>query len=469
MPWKANYFDNDFSYKGKPNAPYFPGEELKNMPLEFLGIDGANLTYGGEFRHRYMDENHRLPRPAASPRGTYDLLRWRQYLDFKVGQGLRAYIEMLDAAMFSNELPATGIDVNRWNIQNAFVDVQIAVRDDKPVYFRAGRQELLYGTPSAVSPGQQVLSPLDWANTRRNVEGFKLISKGNAWDFDLFAVRPVNTANPTGPAGARFGSAAVASFDDAHDIADPQRWYSGVYSVYRGIQNQTIEPYYVWLQTDNGHDSPTWADGDRHTTGLRWTATKPVDDACGQAWVVLASDVEGAYQFGTDNGLRVNAGFFTSKLGATFSQVAWTPNLSFIYHWGSGDRNATDGQNNTYDILIPLNHVYWGIIDNLAGQNLNQIGMQATVKPTSKLTGVAALHWFELVTSNDKIYTVTGAPATVGSGSGKDVGQELDLIATYAFAANFDVQAGYSWFWYGGAITDRQDAQQFYLQTSIRY
>ena len=465
------------------NAPHFLGEELKNMPR--FGDDcepsGLTLSYGGEIRHRYMDEDNRL-RPGGPGRSTYDLYRWRQYVDLKWGQDVRVYVEGIDASIDNNELAVTGIDKNRWDIQNAFFDLKIAERDDKPVYFRAGRQELLYGAPSGVSPGQQVISPLDWGNTRRNFDGFKLFSKGDTWDIDLFAVRPVNTANPTGGTGGRpavaslAGPAAVSIWDNRFDHADDSRWYSGMYSVYRGIKDNTIEPYYVWLQTDSAQHVAGWADGNRHTLGLRWTMTKPIKDECDQPWIVFATDTEGAYQFGEDNGLDVQAGFFTTKLGTTFSQVAWTPQLSFIYYWGSGDSDSTDGKNTTYDVLVPLNHAYWGIIDNFAGQNLNDVALQATIKPHAKLTGVAAMHWFTLDTAADRIYNVAGAPVGSATGTGSDLGQELDLIATYSCNPNFDVQFGYSWFWYGNRVISNssptvpnQDATQLYIQTSLRY
>ena len=477
LPWKPIYSDNDFSYKTKPNPPHFFGEELKNMPLfdDCCEPSGLTLSYGGEIRHRYMDEDNRL-RPGGPGRSTYDLIRWRQYLDMKWGQDFRVYVEGIDASIHNNELPVTGIDKNRWDIQNAFFDVKFAERDDKPVYFRAGRQELLFGTPSGVSPGQQVISPLDWANTRRNFEGFRVLSKGTEWDVDLFAVRPVNTANPTGGTGGRPALTAVSKYDNQFDEADYSRWYSGVYSVYRGMKDNTFEPYYVWLQTDKSKHVAGWADGDRHTLGLRWTMTKPIKDECDQPWIVLATDTEGAYQFGKDNGRDVQAGFFTTKIGTTFSQVTWTPQLSFIYYWGSGDSDPTDGKNTTYDVLVPLNHAYWGIIDNFAGQNLNDLALQATIKPHAKLTGVAAMHWFTLDQAADRIYNVAGAPVGSATGTGKDLGQELDLIATYAHNPNFDVQVGYSWFWYGNRVISNasptvpnQDASQLYIQTSLRY
>lgn len=493
LPWKGVYFNNDFSYKNKPNAPHFLGEELKNMPLFDCDCEpsGITLSYGGEVRHRHMNEDNRL-RPLAPGQGpgrsTYDLYRWRQYVDLKYRDEFRVYVEGIDASIFSNELPVTGIDKNRWDIQNAFFDLKVAERDGKPVYFRAGRQELFYGAPSAVSPGQQVISPLDWANTRRNFEGFKMFSNGETWDLDLFAVQPVNSANPTGPTGGRpaaGANAAVNTWDNRFDHADPSRWYSGAYMVYKGIKDQTFEPYYVWLQTDSsrhvgpapGVPGPGWADGNRHTLGLRWTATKPIKDECDQPWIVMASDIEGAYQFGKDNSAQVSAGFFTSKLGATLSQVTWTPQLSFVYYYGSGDKNNADGKNTTYNVLVPLNHAYWGIIDNFAGQNLNDYGLQTTIKPHAKLTGLAAVHWFNLVSNTDTVYNVAGAPVG-GLGTGKNLGQEIDLIGTYSYNPNFDAQVGYSWFFYGSHFSGAnanlngqplQDATQFYIQTSLRY
>ena len=431
-----------------------------------------------------MNEDNRL-RPLAAGQGpgrsTYDLYRWRQYADVKYRDEFRVYIEMIDASIFGADLPITGIDKNRWDIQNAFFDMKIAERDGKPIYFRAGRQELLYGTPSGVSPGQQVISPLDWGNTRRNFEGFKMFSKGETWDLDLFAVRPVNTANPTGAAGGRPAAgptAGVNLWGDRFDHADYSRWYSGAYGIYRGIKEHTFEPYYVWLQTQAAHQDPKWADGDRHTVGLRWTMTKPIKDEMDQPWIILATDTEGAYQFGTDNKEKVQAGFFTTKMGTTFSQVAWTPQLSFIYYWGSGDSKKGDGKNTTYDVLVPLNHAYWGIIDNLSGQNLNDYGLQATIKPHAKLTSLAAFHWFNQVTAGDTVYNVAGAPVGAANKTGTNLGQELDLITTYAYNPNFDVQFGYSWFWYGshfsganGLINGKplNDATQLYIQTSLRY
>jgi hypothetical protein len=160
-PWKTLFYDNDFGYRSLTSDSYYFGDTLKERRLSV--IDGLDLfdescvSVGGELRYRFMNEANRL-RPGGPGRSTYELWRWRNYVDVKASDEVRVYVEMLDASIFNQELPVTPIDLNRWNIQNAFVDIKLAERDGRPVIFRAGRQELLYGA-------QHLISPLDWGNT----------------------------------------------------------------------------------------------------------------------------------------------------------------------------------------------------------------------------------------------------------------------------------------------------------------
>ena len=56
--------------------------------------------------------------------------------------------------------------------------------------------------------------------------------------------------------------------------------------------------------------------------------------------------------------------------------------------------------------------------------------------------------------------------------TGSTVGDELDLVATYTFNPNFNVQVGYMWFWYGTFVENnfpREKAEQLYVQTTLSY
>ncbi|MDA1016600.1 MAG: alginate export family protein, partial [Planctomycetota bacterium] len=262
------------------------------------------------------------------------------------------------------------------------------------------------------------------------------------------------------------------------DHPDQSRWFSGVYSTYKGVQNQTIDFYWLWLKEDEDHVAQI--DGNRHTIGARWEGKQPVKECCEVVGTWLW-ELEGAYQFGDETfrggvNADIQAGFVSGVMGYTFNNVPWTPTIKSVVWYGSGDDNPGDGTNNTVNTLFPLGHAYWGIADNLNGQNLLDYSIQTALKPAKKLSLAGQLHWFFKAEATDPIFNVAGAPfpnpAAPGTGS-KNIGSELDLIATYQANKNLQLQAGYSWFWYGNAVTQdvisRGDASQFYFMATLDF
>lgn len=445
-PYKVLYFDNDFSFKNQPGHAYVFGEEWKLVPFKFCAMDCV-FSMGGEVRHRVMTQDNRL-QPGGPGQTDFNQWRWRHYFDVKMGDSVRFYVEGLHADTFGEDLPPTTIDENRWDIQNAFVDLVLFETETGSQTLRYGRQELLYGR-------QRLVSPLDWANTRRNFEGFRYLIKERDWKVDLLAVNPVNSAT------------GYAEFPDSSDRFDePNRhvWLSGAYANYAGFKNTSIDLYWLWL--NDNRPTAGRADGDRHTIGSHYARLFPTGH--GRVWDL---DVEAAYQFGDDNGQNVQAGMATAVLGHSWKEAYWSPRLSGLFYYGSGDVDPTDGTTNTFSVLFPLGHAYWALSDNLSGQNLYDYCLQADVKPTGKTTLTAAYHIFELASNGDVVYNVAGAPIGTPD-NGTSVGEALDLYGSFALNPNFDIQTGYSWFWYGEFIertTPRGDCTQFYLQTSMRY
>lgn len=454
-PWKVLFFNNDFSYKNACCAPSFLGEELKDMQLDFLPCE-SRVSAGGELRFRHINEDNRL-RPGGPGKSTYDQWRWRNYVDFKYSKRVRAYVEMIDASQVGEEMAPLGIDVNRWDILNAFVD--IGVTDS--ITARLGRQELLLGS-------QRLVSPLDWSNTRRNFEGFRLMRKGDNWDVDLWATHPVNTAAGNGP---------LAVFDNGRDKADGSRYFSGAWATYKGFDMSKLDLYWMWdREADAAANAnlgrAAGADISRHTLGGRYQYDRPVKDGCCEVARIWHADIEGGYQFGHDNDETVKAAFFTGGLGHTWKKLPWAPTLWMYYDWASGDEDPNDNENNTFNHTFPLGHAYMGLIDNVARQNISDVNFKLVTHPTKKLTFITAFHWMDLDTQNDFIYNVAQAPLGT-TGNGQEIGEELDFVVNYQFNPNLGVQAGYFWFWYGDAVTNsalnRDDAEQFYLQTTLRY
>lgn len=99
------------------------------------------------------------------------------------------------------------------------------------------------------------------------------------------------------------------------------------------------------------------------------------------------------------------------------------------------------GNVTTFNSLYPLGYAYWRQIDNSAGQNHLDFGVQASIKPHEKLPIVSQWHDFDSAQPSVRIYNIAGAGLT-GSGD-KNVGNELDFVRTSMHSKSFNVQLGY--------------------------
>jgi hypothetical protein len=236
------------------------------------------------------------------------------------------------------------------------------------------------------------------------------------------------------------------------------------------MQNSVVDTFWFW---DRESDiKGTGADRSRHTVGGRWQYNRPVKDCCCEVARVWHAEFEGGYQFGHDSNETVKAGYFTAGAGHSWKNMPWTPSFWLYYDWASGDDDPTDSDNNTFNQLYPLAHAYLGFIDNVARQNISDVNARLVTKPTEKLAVTLWMHWMDLETSNDFLYNVAGVPLGARN-AGDEIGEEMDIVGNYLFNPNFAVQAGYSWFWYGSAVENsglrRDDASQFYVQSTLRY
>ncbi len=168
-----SFFDADFRYvESLPYSQRSLVEKLKRIPL----ADCWTFSTGGQVWARFMNEhNSRLTEFDNS----YTLGRVRAFGDLMYGDLVRVFGEFIWADSFSEELAPLPIDVNRGDILNLFVDLNLFEYQGKPVYARVGRQELLFGS-------QRLISTLDWANTRRTFDGARIFRNGKKWDLDLF-------------------------------------------------------------------------------------------------------------------------------------------------------------------------------------------------------------------------------------------------------------------------------------------
>lgn len=443
--YKDLFFENDFRYLQDPcYRDRHLGESLKRLSFG----QWATVDVGGQYRLRQHTERN-IRNTAAVPNGLgltgadddFLLHRTRLYVNAELGSRARVYGEMLDAVSEFEDYKPRGIEENRTELQNLFLDY--ALLDPQAGHgqltARVGRQELSYGS-------QRLVSPLDWANTRRTFEGAKLIWNGEDWDVDTFWARPMRRA--------------VKSLDPP----DLDRQLYGVFSTYKGWQRDKLDLY--WIAYDND------LVGFRHDTlASRYYGSY-------DAWLY---EFEAGVQFGRNgDDSDQSAGFFTLGLGRKFELVRWKPTLWAYYDWASGD--------GTYDVngkavgsgfhhYEPLAHKYLGFMDLYGRRNLETVNFLLTMKPHEKLTLLAWYYYFWLQDAGDVPYNVDMTPfagLSGGQAGSRDLGHEIDLTATYAFTPRLSALLGYSHFFAGqfyrrSPVPYDGDTSFFYTQVTLNF
>jgi len=394
------------------------------MPgLKLIELDGDGdwtATFGGQLRYQWKSEQNRNLLGGPVPHNNdFNLLRVRLNGEVRYKDSFRAYVEMIDAGIHGNEGPPLAIDKQNPDFLNAFIEYP-----GKEFLARLGRFEMSYGA-------QRLISPLDWANTRRTFEGGLVRAVNSDVTTDLFVTKSVDV--------------------DAHDLdnVNEDRFFSGVYNTWKIAEGRGLDFYLLALNDDDDPPfttpagGPPTADTDTYTLGARYFGKTAGFDY----------EAEAAKQGGNHNGLDVNAYMWTVVGGYTLADVTMTPRFAIDVDYASGDSNATDGDYETFNQLFPLAHAYFGYIDLIGRQNIVQVMPSMTLKTTSTTTFRASYSDFHLADESDFLYNASGAVSPGQSAAtlntGDDVGDEVDLTLGWKptfMAPHGEFLFGYSWF-----------------------
>lgn len=390
------------------------------------------LSLGGEARYRFANEvNSRLTGRSNS----YDLTRLRVFGDLWYDDRFRLFVEYHDARFFNGELARLAVDDTGSDLLNAFVEIRLGDIDCQPVYVRAGRQELLYGS-------QRLISPPDWVNTRRTFDGVTAYWHTEKYNLDVFWARPV-----------------IPEPND-FDNADHNRDFFGVWNTWKPKAGTTVDLYWLYL-----NQRTPGAAGYIHTIGGR-----VVGDVDGE----LLYDFEGMLQFGEQRGKTVVAQAWAAGLGWRWKECCWNPQVWVYYDFGSGSGNPQGAVDHTFNQLFPFGHYYLGFLDLVGRQNIHDVNFQASVNPEPWITLLGQCHVFHLASSQDALYSAAGVPLRRDrtGRSGNYVGTELDFLVNFHLTAHQDLLIGYSVLFAGEFIRNTgpgQDPQLFYTQYSFRW
>ena len=435
---QPSFYDTDrFAYLDNPkNVEFDFFDPLKRIRMG----DNWQFTTGGDFRARYENhENARLMRTDND----FTLTRVRSYGDLWYRDDVRLYAEFLGAWSTPQSLAPLAIDRNDADVLNLFADLKISKSEAGPTYVRLGRQELLFGS-------QRLISPLEWANTRRTFQGARMFRQTESWDYDLFWVQPV-VPN-------------VTSFDSV----DNNQNFAGAWMTYRPKKGQSIDAYYLLRDNTNTNTTNRIPIGQytRHTFGGRYAAQ--VDN--------YLFDFEGAMQLGSQNGRNVVAGKGTAGVGCNFKDAPLCPTVWAYYDYASGG-NPITGTAHTFNQQFPFGHYYLGWVDQVGRQNVHDLNAHLYLYPSKYVTTWLQFHSLWLADRADALYNAAGVPTRIDpSGrSGSHIGEEIDTVVNIHLSRHADLLTGYSYLFGGEFLantagsTRGRNAGFFFAQIGFRW
>jgi hypothetical protein len=404
-------------------GPRGPLDALKFVPLN--ADRSAYLSFGGQLRQRFEGVRNFMLGGPGTRDDAFSLTRAMAHADLHLGESLRFFVEAKHAVAHGRELPGgrRSLDHDELDVQNAFVDL-VWPGDAGRLTTRLGRQELLLGR-------QRLVSPLDWANTRRTFEGARLHLQRRTLDLEAFWTRPVavriSALNRGDPATTFYGLAASSP------ATAPATW-----QLYGLGLRQTEAIRFAGLE------------GTQHrvTVGARFAAGRPDSG--------VRTDLEGGVQAGDLAGRSIRAWFVASDFSHNLQALPLRPTATLGLDWASGDRARNDRITGTFHQLFPLGHAYAGHADILGRQNLAEARLVLEAPLHRRVRTRAAAHQFLRASRDDGVYGVGGALLEPAAGRPqRAIGTELDLLATLELTRHARAEAGFARFVPGDFLRER--------------
>ncbi len=464
-----------------PEPP--PGPGLLNDWFRQKDAKNAAWDIGGQVRLRAEDKSYfatpGIPgaldfRANGNSENAYLLLREKIHLGYTT-PGWSIFVEGRDSSAHGDERKPTP-ESDQFDLHQAYFT--LGNKTAFPVTLKVGRQELAYGD-------ERLVGVSDWSNVMRTFDAFKARYENDKLWAEAFLSRPVIVD------------------DHNFNMSNEYEHLSGLYLSMKTVPKTEAQLYFLARNVAPG--SPTADAGgtpqmggasarDIYTFGYR-IKSQPGQF---QGWDFYSESASqfGRYKF-TATGPSLDHLAYALNLGAgyTFANTATSPRFGLEYNYASGDSNPNDGTHETFDNLYPTNHRYYGFMDFVSWQNIHDLRLMASIKPSKTLTVTADYHLFMLASDQDAFYTVNGTArgpvnaagrgiASIGAGTGysantsngKFVGSEIDVIATYPMKSYLIAQAGYGHFFAGDYIADSlsklggaADADWFYVQLVFNF
>jgi hypothetical protein len=319
-------------------------------PIKYIRLrnhrDDWYLSIGGETRQDWerIGNDNWGEQPFQN---AFFLQRYMAHSDVHYGKHFRSFVQLKSGIETFRQGGPRPIDEKRLDVEAAFLDICTG-RERNWIAFRAGRQELDYGSG-------RLVSIREGPNVRQSFDGFRVLSQTGQWHIDGFAVRP-----------------DLDNFGYFDNNPDHQTTFWGIYStrpVRRGI---SVDLYYLGIARKQATYNRGTANELRHTIGGRmW---RPIAQTDG-GWDL---NYEGILQFGSFGSANIRAWAFASETGYRVPTLPLKPRFSLRADISSGDdpRTTTLG---TFFALFPAGN-YFGILQDTGPGPINFIDVHPRIE-----------------------------------------------------------------------------------------
>ena len=284
-PFRYLRYEEDWSALRDPANRIDAFDRLKAIRLD----DGVYVSLGGMLR---VDPTAYFAARGITNKdsGSDDLVfqRVMANADMRIGENLRAFIELKSGHQNFGRDPAQPFNENALDLHQAFADLSGRLGAGIDGTLRLGREELFFGSGRLIEAREGVAVRLSFDAVRATL-------KADGWTVDGFAARPV------------LSRAGV--FDDRRD---PGQTLSGLYATgpVAALPANGLLDLYGFRSTDErrAYSRGTGSE-ERYTLGVR---------ASNQPGHGADYDMEAAFQFGRFGGKGIRAWTVQANVGFTF-------------------------------------------------------------------------------------------------------------------------------------------------------
>ena len=413
--------------------------------------DWLSLGFEQQTRFQHLDGQFR-----AGLDGSDQGLEWRNILkadaDF---EGFSVTAELADMRTYfvDSGSPLDSFTNNPLDILQANVTVPFTglFSEEDRGFIRIGRFTMDQGSRRFVARNR-------FRNTINSFGGVQARLENGNTSLELFYTRPTS----------RRVSGDWIDNDPRLDKQSSDFFWGGFFTTQLTTEADSLQVYL--LGADEKRDRPANQRFDVLSTGVRLFR----NPAAGR-WHY---DTEALYQFGDAPALDDNsplrdheAHYFHLSLGYSF-ESSWQPRLSFIYHYGSGDKDPMDDESNELDHLFGVPRPDFGptgLFRAFQRVNTSSPGLMLNLQPASNVD--AYIRWQRPSLAEEAQGWRTTRYRHPGNLGEDFLGDQLETrVRWHLFSGKLTIDGGYAWINAGPYmdLVNKGDSHYVYLQTIVR-